>query len=159
MWRSVTDMIVGFPGETEADFEDTLDLVRQARYHAMFSFKYSTRPNTLARKRMSDDVTEGEKTRRILALQGLQRSIQAELLEGLVGTVQDVLVDSTSRRRSWELAGRTSGNTIVNFPGPADWLAQVQAVRITGATPNSLRGEALGNASRPRHDEEPCHAD
>ena len=68
-----TDMIVGFPGETAADFEETLSLTAAVRYHSMFSFKYSPRPNTLALKRMPDDVTEEEKTRRIVALQALQR--------------------------------------------------------------------------------------
>ena len=68
-----TDMIVGFPGETSADFEDTLSLTEAAQYHSMFSFKYSPRPNTLASKRMPDDVSPAEKTARIVALQALQR--------------------------------------------------------------------------------------
>ena len=138
-----TDMIVGFPGETAEDFDETLALVREARYHSMYSFKYSPRPNTLAIKRLMDDVPEAEKTRRILALQALQREIQGAWFAAAVGTTCDVLVDATSRRRSWELAGRTSGNTVVNFPGPQEWLGQVVPVRITGAAPNSLRGEAL----------------
>ena len=75
-----TDMIVGFPGETAEDFEETLSLTAAVRYHSMFSFKYSPRPNTLALKRLPDDVTEEEKTRRIVALQALQREIQGELL-------------------------------------------------------------------------------
>ena len=72
-----TDMIVGFPGEATRDFEATLSLTAAVRYHSMFSFKYSERPNTLAAKRMPDDVTEAEKTRRITVLQALQREIQA----------------------------------------------------------------------------------
>jgi tRNA-2-methylthio-N6-dimethylallyladenosine synthase len=138
-----TDMIVGFPGETDSDFEETLDLVRRARYHSMFSFKYSPRPNTLALKRLPDDVSEAEKTRRIVALQRLQAAIQLDWHERAVGQVVDVLVDSASRRRGHEVAGRTSGNTVVNFPGPAEWLNTLQAVRITAAAPNSLRGEAV----------------
>ncbi len=74
-----TDMIVGFPGETEEDFDDTLSLTQTARYHSMYSFKYSPRPNTLAFKRLPDLVPEEEKTRRILALQTLQKTIQGEL--------------------------------------------------------------------------------
>ena len=136
-----TDMIVGFPGETEADFEETLSLTSAARYHSMFSFKYSTRPNTLASKRLQDDVVEEEKTRRIVALQALQRDIQAELHQQAVGRVEDVLVDARSRRRDWELSGRTSGNTVVNFAGPADLIGQIVPVRITAANPNSLKGE------------------
>jgi len=138
-----TDMIVGFPGETDEDFDDTLSLTAAARYHSMFSFKYSPRPNTLALKRMPDEVTEEEKTRRIVALQSLQRQIQGELFAAAVGRVEDVLIDSKSRRREWELSGRTSGNTVVNFPGDPSWLGRIVSVRVTGANPNSLRGEPL----------------
>lgn len=143
-----TDLIVGFPGETDADFEQTLDLVRQARYHAMYSFKYSPRPNTLAIKRLPDDVGEAEKTRRILAVQELQKSIQLEWHQEAVGAEVDVLVDSVSRRRPWEVAGRTTGNTIVNFPGDEDLIGTLVAVRVTGAAPNSLRG-ALADRAAP----------
>jgi tRNA-2-methylthio-N6-dimethylallyladenosine synthase len=142
-----TDLIVGFPGETEADFDLTLDLVRRVRFHSLFSFKYSPRPNTLAMKRLPDDVPEAEKTRRIVALQQLQKDIQAERFQQAVGSIEDVLVDSISRRRASEVAGRTSGNTIVNFPGPSDWLGSLRRVRITGAAPNSLRGEAVNAAA------------
>jgi tRNA-2-methylthio-N6-dimethylallyladenosine synthase len=138
-----TDMIVGFPGETEEDFEQTLSLTAAARYHSMFSFKYSPRPNTLALKRMPDDVSEEAKTRRIVALQELQRTIQGELFSAAIGRVDAVLVDATSRRRDWELSGRTSGNTVVNFPGDPSWVGRIVQVRITGANPNSLRGEAV----------------
>jgi tRNA-2-methylthio-N6-dimethylallyladenosine synthase len=138
-----TDMIVGFPGESAEDFDDTLSLTRTARYHSMYSFKYSPRPNTLALKRMPDDVTEEEKTRRIMALQALQRSIQGELFEASVGRVEPVLIDAKSRRREWELSGRTSGNTVVNLPGDPSWVGRTVPVKITGANPNSLRGEAL----------------
>ena len=137
-----TDMIVGFPGEADADFDETLSLTAAARYHSMFSFKYSPRPNTLALKRMADDVTEEEKTRRIVALQSLQRTIQGELFAAAVGRTERVLVDAKSRRRDWELSGRTSGNTVVNFPGDPAWVGRLVDVRITGANPNSLRGEA-----------------
>jgi tRNA-2-methylthio-N6-dimethylallyladenosine synthase len=141
-----TDMIVGFPSETEADFEETLSLTAAARYHSMFSFKYSPRPNTLALKRMPDEVSEAEKTRRIVALQGLQKQIQGELFARMAGQVERVLVDTTSRRRDWELSGRTSGNTVVNFPGDPSWVGRIISVRITGANPNSLRGEAATDA-------------
>ena len=110
----------------------------------MFSFKYSPRPNTLALKRLKDDVAEEEKTRRIVALQGLQKDIQGALHRQALGSVQDVLVDSRSRRRDWELSGRTSGNTVVNFAGRADWIGTLVPVRITAANPNSLKGEAVG---------------
>ena len=137
-----TDMIVGFPGETEADFEETLSLTAAVRYHSMFSFKYSERPNTLAVKRMPEDVPEEEKTRRIVALQALQKDIQGALYGEAVGRTFDVLVDAKSRRRDWELSGRTSGNTVVNFSGEPDWIGRIVPVRITAPNPNSLRGEA-----------------
>ena len=136
-----TDMIVGFPGETDAHFEDTLSLTEAVRYHSMFSFKYSPRPNTLAVKRLPDDVPEAEKTRRIVALQAAQRRIQGELYEAAVGRTEHVLIDSRSRRRDWELSGRTSGNTVVNLSGDPSWIGRIVPVRITGANPNSLRGE------------------
>ena len=91
---------------------------------------------------MADDVSEDEKTRRIVALQELQKRIQGELYQAAVGRVEQVLVDSRSRRRDWELSGRTSGNTVVNLSGDPAWIGRVVAVRITGANPNSLRGEA-----------------
>jgi len=138
-----TDMIVGFSGETPADFDETLSLTSLVRYHSMFSFKYSPRPNTLALKRMADDVSELEKTDRIVALQALQKEIQGELYHETIGREERVLVDSRSRRREWELSGRTSGNTVVNFAGHPDWIGQVLTVRVTGANPNSLRGEVV----------------
>jgi tRNA-2-methylthio-N6-dimethylallyladenosine synthase len=137
-----TDMIVGFPGETAADFEDTLSLTATVRYHSMFSFKYSPRPNTLADKRLPDDVSDETKTERIVALQALQREIQGEIYRDAVGRHERVLVESRSRRRDWELSGRTSGNTVVNFAGTPEWIGHLVPVRITGANPNSLRGEA-----------------
>jgi len=139
-----TDMIVGFPGETAEDFEHTLSLTEAVRFHSMFSFKYSERPNTLASKRMPDDVSEEEKTRRIVALQQVQRRIQWGLHEQAVGRTVDVLVDHTSRRREWELSGRTSGNTVVNFPGDPSLVGQVVPVTIRRAGPNSVWGERAG---------------
>jgi tRNA-2-methylthio-N6-dimethylallyladenosine synthase len=139
-----TDMIVGFPGETAADFDDTLSLIARVQFHSMFSFKYSVRPNTLASKRMPDDVPEPEKTRRFMALQAVQRDIQLRLHEAAVGRTLEVLVDGPSRRRDGELQGRTTGNTVVNLPGPLAWVGRLTPVRITHAGPNSLRGEASG---------------
>ena len=136
-----TDMIVGFPGETSEDFEDTLTLTESVRYHSMFSFKYSARPNTLASKRMPDDVAEGEKTSRIVALQQMQRRIQWDLHERAVGCSVEVLVDHTSRRRDWELSGRTTGNTVVNFPGDPSLVGQIARVTLRRAGPNSVWGE------------------
>jgi len=162
-----TDMIVGFPGETAEDFEQTLSLTEAAQYHSMFSFKYSPRPNTRALKRLPDDVSEEEKTARIVALQSLQREIQTRLHERAVGTTVEVLIDSASRRRDSEMSGRTSGNTVVNCvipgrgawdsaPGPADsgpripdrgnasdWIGRTIQVRVRRAGPHSLWGDAV----------------
>jgi tRNA-2-methylthio-N6-dimethylallyladenosine synthase len=137
-----TDMIVGFPGETEADFEETLSLTAAVRYHSMFSFKYSPRPNTLADKRLPDDVEEGEKTRRIVALQALQRSIQIELNASLVGREVAVLIDAASRRRDTEISGRTGQNVVVNLPGPSAWMGRTVAVRVERAGAHSVWGRA-----------------
>ena len=134
-----TDIIVGFPGETDQDFDETLDLVRASRYHSLFSFKYSVRPNTLAAKRLPDDVPEAEKTRRIMALQALQREIQLEVYGAKIGTTVRVLVDKVSA--AGELGGRTEGNMVVDFAGPASWLGRIMPVRVTSASPFQLRGE------------------
>jgi tRNA-2-methylthio-N6-dimethylallyladenosine synthase len=141
-----TDMIVGFPGETDADFEETLSLTRAARFHSMFSFKYSPRPRTLSGQRYPDDVSEPEKTRRIVALQQLQKTIQTEILSEMVGKSYEVLIDGPSRRRPDEWAGRTSGNTIVNVKrtagtSEAEWLGRLLSVRVTEAGPNAVKGE------------------
>ena len=144
-----TDMIVGFPGETAGDFEQTLSLVESVQYHSIFSFKYSPRPNTLASKRMPDDVAEAEKTARIVALQGLQREIQTRLHERMVGSTVDVLIDAASRRRELEVSGRTTGNTVVNLPVPggrdgAEWVGRTVPVTIRRAGPNSVWGQRAG---------------
>jgi tRNA-2-methylthio-N6-dimethylallyladenosine synthase len=141
-----TDMIVGFPGETEADFEETLSLTRDLRFHSMYSFKYSARPRTLAGQRYVDDVSEPEKSRRIVALQQVQKTVQSDILAGMVGKSYDVLIDGPSRRRPDEWAGRTDGNTVVNVgwpaqtPRPADLLGRLLRVRVTEAGPNAVKG-------------------
>jgi len=135
-----TDMIVGFPGETDADFDDTLTLTARVRYHSMFSFKYSPRPRTLADQRLADDVLDEEKTRRIVALQALQREIQSELNGRMVGETVEVLVDAASRRRDVELSGRTSTNVVVNLPGPAAWIGRTLPILIERAGPHSVWG-------------------
>jgi tRNA-2-methylthio-N6-dimethylallyladenosine synthase len=109
----------------------------------MFSFKYSPRPNTLADKRLADDVPEEEKTRRIVALQARQRQIQTELNEALIGREVAVLVDAASKRRDTELSGRTSQNIVVNVPGPASWIGRTVTVRVARAGAHSVWGEAV----------------
>src|SRR5207244_3283726 len=151
-----TDMIVGFPGETAADFDETLSLTAHVGYHSMFSFKYSARPNTLAAKRLPDDVAEDEKTRRIVALQALQRERQTALNGQLVGRAVEVLVDAASRRRDTEVSGRTSGNVVVNLPGPAAWIGRTMTIRIERAGPHSVWGQATSIAAEGRGLERPA---
>jgi tRNA-2-methylthio-N6-dimethylallyladenosine synthase len=139
-----TDMIVGFPGESDADFDETLSLTAAVRFHSMFSFKYSERPNTLAEKRLPDDVPEAEKTRRIVMLQRLQREIQIGLNHDLIGEHVQVLVDAASRRRESELSGRTSHNIVVNLPGSPAWIGRTIGVRVERAGPHSVWGRAVG---------------
>ncbi len=139
-----TDMIVGFPGETAEDFEDTLSLVAAVGFHSIFSFKYSERPQTLAAQRLRDDIPDTEKTARIVALQQLQRAIQTGLNERLIGREVDVLIDAASRRRETELSGRTSSNVVVNLPGPAAWIGRTLPVRVERAGPHSVWGQAVG---------------
>ena len=137
-----TDMIVGFPGETDEDFDETLSLTDAVGYHSMFSFKYSPRPNTLAERRLADGVSDEEKTRRIVALQARQREVQMRLNARLVGRTVDVLVDAASRRRETELSGRTTQNVVVNLPGPTAWIGRTLGVRVERAGPHSVWGRS-----------------
>lgn len=133
-----TDIIVGFPGEKERDFEDTLTLLDTVEYDSAFSFKYSPRPDTEALK-LSGAVPEEEKSRRLDILQRHQKDIQSRLNAAYLGRIVEVLVDNRARSRV-RLTGRTSNNKIVNFDGPEDLIGQFAKVRITGFSPNSLKG-------------------
>ena len=134
-----TDIIVGFPGETEKDFEETLSLLDAAQYDGAFSFKYSPRPHTLS-LRMADLVPEGEKSRRLAILIEKQREIQRARNEQLVGKTYEVLVEGKSRRES-QWSGHTSSNRVMNFTSQGEEsLGDYVQVKVTGATPNSLIG-------------------
>jgi tRNA-2-methylthio-N6-dimethylallyladenosine synthase len=137
-----TDIIVGFPAETEADFEETLSLLDLVQYDGVFSFKFSPRPNTPA-LRLPDAVSEEEKGRRLAILQEKQRQIQTARNEALVGEGFEVLVDGHARKEN-QWAGRTSSNRVLNFTSPRlDLLGQYVRVRVTRAGPNSLVGEQV----------------
>ena len=134
-----TDLIVGFPGETERDFEATLELVEQVGFDQSFSFIYSRRPGTPAAS-FPDDVPHEVKQSRLAALQAqLERQARA-ISERMVGSVQRVLVVRPARRDASELAGRTENNRWVNFSGPAELIDRYADVTITAALPHSLRG-------------------
>ncbi len=142
--RFSTDVIVGFPGETEADFEQTLSLVQRVGFESMFSFKYSPRPSTEAFV-WQDDVPEEEKSRRLMMLQRLQQGIQLRLhRERYLGRRFEVLVEGTARD-GVNRYGRTITNKIVNFRGdhqPGEFVP----VQVTQVGPNSFSGEALALA-------------
>ena len=137
-----TDIIVGFPGETEAQFEDTLSLVREVRFDAAYTFIYSPRAGTRAAE-MDDPVSMEEKTERIQRLIALQQSITSEVLASQIGQIQPVLVDSVSTRSEQTIGGKTPCAHMVNFPGSAERIGQTVPVRITSAGKNTLRGEAV----------------
>ncbi|MDH4167257.1 MAG: tRNA (N6-isopentenyl adenosine(37)-C2)-methylthiotransferase MiaB [Gammaproteobacteria bacterium] len=134
-----TDIIVGFPGETERDFEATLDLVREIGFDQSFSFIYSQRPGTPASS-LPDDVTHAEKQARLERLQAQLNAQARAISRSMVGTTQRVLVERPSKRDTRQLAGRTENNRWVNFDGPASLINRFTDVVVTEAMPNSLRG-------------------
>jgi tRNA-2-methylthio-N6-dimethylallyladenosine synthase len=137
-----TDIIVGFPGETQEDFEETLSLVAEVGYDQVFSFKYSPRPGTEAFE-FGDTIPEEEKGRRLSVLQEFQRKIQLQRNAALVGKEYEIFVEGASQRDSQELMGRTTQNKIVNFAGSPELLGKFVQVRITQHFPNSLAGELV----------------
>ncbi len=138
-----TDVIVGFPGETDSDFDETLSLLDEVKFDGVFSFKYSPRPNTSA-STMLDAIPEEEKSRRLGLLQEKQRVIQSGTLQSLVGEVYEVHVDGKSKKEnSWY--GHSSCNRVVSLTSLApDLLGCYVRARVTGCTANSLLGEHIG---------------
>ncbi len=134
-----SDFIVGFPGETKSDFQDTLDLVDQVKFDESFSFIYSPRPNTTAAE-MSDDVSEEEKKERLAILQEKLSRLSFGYSRRMVGTVQRCLVTGTSRKDPGELQARTINNRIVNFRPGTTKVGDLVDLKIGEALPNSLRG-------------------
>ena len=135
-----TDIIVGFPGETDEDMQDTLSLLDIAQYDGVYAFQYSPRPNTHA-QHMAGAIPEEEKGRRLAALQDRQRDIQISINNALIGDTFETLVDGASRKPG-QWSGRSSSNRILNFTSPQpDLLGQYAQVRVTRAAPNSLVGE------------------
>jgi len=137
-----SDFIVGFPGETAADFDATLKLARDADFDASFSFLYSPRPGTPAAD-LVDAVTKEEKLERLQRLQAQLESQARAVSERMVGAVERVLVEGPSKKNPAELAGRTGNNRVVNFPGHAALHHSFVEVRVTAVLSHSLRGELV----------------
>ena len=137
-----SDIIVGFPGETEADYEATAALMREARFQSSFIFKYSPRSGTRAAK-LEDDVPWPEKKRRNLALLAVQEAVSREAHAALVGGEVETLVEGPSKRNASRLTGRTRTNDIVIFAGAADLAGKLATVRLTDSTPLPLAGELV----------------
>lgn len=134
-----SDIIVGYPGETEVDFEETMSLVENCRYAGLYIFKYSERAGTPSAK-LADDVTKEQKTARYLALERLQRAIQTEIYSGLVGKTLEVLVEGRSTKNVDHLTGHSTCHKVVNFPAPAHMIGEIVKVTVQQAKPNSLWG-------------------
>jgi tRNA-2-methylthio-N6-dimethylallyladenosine synthase len=141
-----TDLIVGFPGETERDFQQTLDLTAEVGFDQSYSFIYSRRPGTPAAS-LPDDVPDSVKSERLARLQALLDSQSRAISRGMVGTVQRVLVVRPSKRDARQMAGRTENNRWVNFDADAQLINRFVDVEVTEALNNSLRGRLLATGA------------
>jgi tRNA-2-methylthio-N6-dimethylallyladenosine synthase len=137
-----SDAIVGFPGEEEKDFEETLDLIRKVQFDDLFSFKYSPRKGTRAAQ-FEDKVEEKVKQDRLSTLQEIQKGITLRKNQELEGRVEEILVEGQSKQSAQDVTGRTRSNKIVNFGGDLELVGQLIPVRITKVFPHSLRGEII----------------
>ena len=137
-----SDFIVGFPGESDADFQATMDLIEAVGFDHSFSFIYSPRPGTPASS-MPDDVPLEVKKQRLALLQDRLSRMASAISHAMVDTVQRVLVEGPSRKDAKQLSGRTENNRVVNFNGHPRLIGEFVDVRITEALPNSLRGEVI----------------
>ncbi len=144
-----SDVIVGFPGEAEADFEETIDLMRKIRFDNLFSFKYSAREGTAAAK-FDHQVSDSIKSARLRTLQLLQEQHTLEKNEAEVGKLLEVLVEGCSKNSPAELTGRTRTNKIVNFKGNTELIGQSLSILITYAYQHSLRGELTSDKEMDR---------
>ena len=140
-----SDFIIGFPGETERDFQATLDLVRALAFDQSFSFIYSRRPGTPAAS-LPDEVGHEVKLERLARLQARLEEQALVISRNMVGSVQRVLVDARAKRNPAELSGRTANNRCVNFAGPATLLNRFTDVVITGVARHTLRGRLVAAA-------------
>jgi tRNA-2-methylthio-N6-dimethylallyladenosine synthase len=139
-----TDIIVGFPGETEVEFAATLELLEQVKYDEIFSFTYSPRSQTVSAKLYDDDIPDGIKKERLTRVQSLQREITLRKNRQRIGTVEEILVEGRAKLHNGQIMGRTRSNRIVNAFGPERLMGDLLTVYITGATATSLIGEPAG---------------
>lgn len=146
--RLSTDIIVGFPGETDKDFQDTMDLVHDIGFDTSFSFIYSPRPGTPAANLVDDTPLEVKK-QRLQILQNRLLMNASRYSQSMTGTTQRILVTGRSKKDSNQLAGRTECNRVVNFDGSAHLIGQFVTVQISDALPNSLRGRLLVDETQP----------
>ena len=137
-----SDFIIGFPGETQEDFQQTMDLIAQVNFDMSFSFIYSARPGTPAAD-MPDDVSENEKKERLYLLQQRITKQAMQYSHQMLGTEQRVLVEGPSKKDVMELTGRTETNRIVNFVGTPDMIGKFVDIKITDVWTNSLRGDVI----------------
>ena len=135
-----TDIIVGFPGETDDDFERTLELLGQVEYDEIYSFMYSPRTQTVSAKLYNDDVPEEKKKDRLTQVQNVQQEISLRKNQQKIGRIEEVLIDGPSRNKA-QMMGRTRANRIVNITGLGILIGEMVNARITAATVNSLVGE------------------
>jgi tRNA-2-methylthio-N6-dimethylallyladenosine synthase len=140
-----SDFIVGFPGETDAQFEETLALIEAVGFDLSYSFIYSPRPGTPAAE-LPDDVPTAVKKQRLARLQDRINAMAAAISKAMVDTVQTVLVEGPSRKNPLQMQGRTENNRVVNFIGHPRLAGQFVDVHITEALPNSLRGRMIASS-------------
>ena len=141
-----SDIIVGFPGETDADLRETIDLVQQCEYDSLYIFKYSKRSGTPAAN-FTDNVPEQEKKERFLELEATQRKTQDRIYQSYIGRTLQVLVERQSTRSENDLSGHSTCNKVVNFAGDRGLEGEIVDVTVTAAKTNSLYG-AVANSVR-----------
>jgi tRNA-2-methylthio-N6-dimethylallyladenosine synthase len=142
-----TDIIVGFSGETDEEFAQTLELLHGVEYDEIFSFMYSPRPQTVSAKIYDDDVEERVKRERLKCVQELQQSISLRKNRQRIGDKDEILIDGPSKLKNGQVMGRTRSNRIVNLAAPLSLVGQTVTVRIASATANSLLGELWSESS------------
>jgi tRNA-2-methylthio-N6-dimethylallyladenosine synthase len=140
-----TDVIVGFPGESDAEFNSTLELLQTVEYDEIFSFMYSPRPQTVAAKIYEDDIEANVKRERLRQVQTLQQGISLAKNRQRIGDTEEILVDGPSKLKNGQLMGRTRTNRIVNISAPERLIGRLVPVRIINATANSLLGDLLSD--------------